>query len=142
MAGVLRLVFFALQEYVPGGELFAHLKASSNHHFSEKRTRFYIAEAVLALQHMHEKEHLVYRDIKPENMLLDEQGHLKVHISPRLAPVQKNCIWGGSLLCRAITQRRVPRLPLVADCGLWFCEAPGQRGADIHVLRHARLSGA
>jgi serine/threonine protein kinase len=78
MAGVMRLVF-ALQEYVPGGELFAHLKASSNHHFSEKRTRFYIAEAVLALQHMHEKEHLVYRDIKPENMLLDEQGHLKVY---------------------------------------------------------------
>ena len=68
------------QEYVPGGELFAHLKASSNHHFSEKRTRFYIAEAVLALQHMHEKEHLVYRDIKPENMLLDENGHLKVRL--------------------------------------------------------------
>eukprot|EP01134_Creolimax_fragrantissima_P006938 CFRG6938T1 len=70
-------IYFVM-EYVPGGELFAHLRASTNHHFSEKRTRFYICETILALQHMHEKEHIVYRDIKPENMLLDDTGHLKI----------------------------------------------------------------
>eukprot|EP00123_Amoebidium_parasiticum_P017267 comp23777_c0_seq1/m.41223 comp23777_c0_seq1/g.41223 ORF comp23777_c0_seq1/g.41223 comp23777_c0_seq1/m.41223 type:complete len:528 (-) comp23777_c0_seq1:42-1625(-) len=69
---------YFVMEYVAGGELFAHLRAAQNHRFSEKRARFYICEVLLALQHMHEMEHIVYRDIKPENMLLDESGHVKI----------------------------------------------------------------
>eukprot|EP00124_Ichthyophonus_hoferi_P005869 Ihof_evm1s1007 gene=Ihof_evmTU1s1007 len=69
---------YFVMEYVSGGELFAHLRAAHDHRFSERRAKFYICEVILALQHMHELEHIVYRDIKPENMLLDDNGHLKI----------------------------------------------------------------
>ena len=66
-------LFFVL-EYVPGGELFAHLRVAEGHRFKESRAKFYIAEIMLALQYMHEVQGIVYRDLKPENMLLDEDG--------------------------------------------------------------------
>lgn len=72
-----RNLYFVM-EYLPGGELFAHLNGARNHRFSEKRAKFYIGELIIALKYMHEKERIVYRDIKPENMLLDKRGHLKV----------------------------------------------------------------
>ncbi|XP_063902161.1 cAMP-dependent protein kinase catalytic subunit alpha-like isoform X2 [Zophobas morio] len=73
----LYMLYFVM-EYIAGGELFAHLEAARHHRFSEKRARYYVAELILALKYMHEKEHIVYRDIKPENMLLDKKGHLKL----------------------------------------------------------------
>ncbi|KNC80867.1 AGC/PKA protein kinase, partial [Sphaeroforma arctica JP610] len=69
---------YFVMEFISGGELFAHLRGSKNGRFSEKKARFYAAELMLALKYMHEHEHIVYRDIKPENMLLDTEGHLKL----------------------------------------------------------------
>jgi len=62
-------------EYLPGGELFFWLKKERR--FSEERVRLYTAELTLALEAMHEAD-IVYRDIKPENILLDVQGHIRV----------------------------------------------------------------
>lgn len=45
---------------------------------TEEQARFYAGQMVLALQHMHEKHNMVYRDIKPENMLLDRDGYIKL----------------------------------------------------------------
>jgi serine/threonine protein kinase len=45
--------------------------------FSEKETRFYAAELILALEHLHSMG-FIYRDIKPENILIDCDGHLKL----------------------------------------------------------------
>lgn len=61
-------------EYIPGGEIFFHL--SNSHRFSEKDTAFYIAEISQAIYHLHTVAGVVYRDLKPENVLLNAQGHV------------------------------------------------------------------
>ncbi|TMW68666.1 hypothetical protein Poli38472_006134 [Pythium oligandrum] len=64
-----------ISDYCCGGEIFFHLKKFRS--FSEAMVRFYAAELVAALGHLHSKD-IVYRDLKPENILLDEQGHLRL----------------------------------------------------------------
>lgn len=59
--------------FVNGGELFHHLQREQR--FNEQRSRFYSAELLLALEHLHELD-VVYRDLKPENILLDYTGHI------------------------------------------------------------------
>ncbi|KIY44759.1 Pkinase-domain-containing protein [Fistulina hepatica ATCC 64428] len=59
--------------FVNGGELFYHLQREQR--FNEERSRFYSAELLLALEHLHELD-VVYRDLKPENILLDYNGHI------------------------------------------------------------------
>lgn len=60
-------------DYNPGGELFYHLKYKGG--FNERKTAFYIAEIILALEFLHSKG-ILYRDLKPENVLLDKDGHV------------------------------------------------------------------
>ena len=66
---------FMITEFMAGGEMFHHLHECG--HFDENRARFYIAELVLAIDHLH-KNNILYRDLKPENILLDEIGHIKL----------------------------------------------------------------
>ncbi|KAL0234643.1 hypothetical protein PCE1_001679 [Barthelona sp. PCE] len=66
---------YLLQEYVPGGELFSHLRKAGR--FTEEVARFFAAEIVLALEYLHSQS-IVYRDLKPENLLLDSDGHMKI----------------------------------------------------------------
>uniref|UniRef100_A0A8C1VBR7 G protein-coupled receptor kinase n=1 Tax=Cyprinus carpio TaxID=7962 RepID=A0A8C1VBR7_CYPCA len=58
-----------------GGDLHYHL--SQHGVFSEKDMRFYAAEIILGLEHMHNR-FVVYRDLKPANILLDEHGHVRI----------------------------------------------------------------
>ena len=67
-------LYFIL-EYCPGGELFELL--SKKRKFTEDQTRFYAAQIVIALEHMHSKD-IIYRDLKPENVLLDLDGYIKI----------------------------------------------------------------
>lgn len=64
-----------LLEYVCGGELFTYLRNAGR--FTTSAALFYAAEIVSALDYLHALC-LVYRDLKPENLLLDRQGHLKL----------------------------------------------------------------
>ncbi|KAL5388484.1 Serine/threonine-protein kinase [Paraphaeosphaeria sporulosa] len=64
---------YLVTDYMSGGELFWHLQREGR--FQEGRAKFYIAELILALQHLHE-HNIVYRDLKPENILLDAKGHI------------------------------------------------------------------
>lgn len=64
---------YLVTDYMSGGELFWHLQKEGR--FNEQRAKFYIAELILALQHLHQHD-IVYRDLKPENILLDANGHV------------------------------------------------------------------
>jgi serine/threonine protein kinase len=68
---------YILLDYVPGGELFTYLRKFRR--FDEDMARFYAAEIVLVLEHLHEHQGgIAYRDMKPENLLLDAEGHVKL----------------------------------------------------------------
>ncbi|GAB7361965.1 hypothetical protein MBLNU230_g2002t1 [Neophaeotheca triangularis] len=64
---------YLVTDYMSGGELFWHLQKEGR--FNEERAKFYIAELILSLRHLHEHD-IVYRDLKPENILLDANGHV------------------------------------------------------------------
>jgi cGMP-dependent protein kinase len=66
---------YFLLEPVLGGELFSVLKKRKL--FKENAARFYAGSVVLAFEYLHSKD-TVYRDLKPENLLLDSSGYIKV----------------------------------------------------------------
>ncbi|CAJ0763871.1 15311_t:CDS:10 [Entrophospora sp. SA101] len=68
-----RTHLYLVTDFMNGGELFWHLQNEVR--LSEERAKFYAAEIVLALEHLH-KYNIVYRDLKPENILLDATGHI------------------------------------------------------------------
>ncbi|WAR27384.1 KAPC3-like protein [Mya arenaria] len=61
--------------YVPGGEVFSYLRNYGR--FSNSMANFFASEIVSALEYLHSRS-IVYRDLKPENLLLDRDGHLKI----------------------------------------------------------------
>lgn len=66
---------YMLFPYVVGGELFSYLRRAGR--FSSETTLFYSAEIISALEYLHSIS-VIYRDLKPENLLLDSEGHLKI----------------------------------------------------------------
>ncbi|KRX00795.1 Protein kinase-like domain [Pseudocohnilembus persalinus] len=66
---------YLVLEYCPGGDLSLHLAQRTT--FDEYSAKYYTAELILAIEHIHEKD-IVYRDLKPENILIDKEGHIKL----------------------------------------------------------------
>lgn len=65
---------YMIQEYIQGGELYKALKLSGR--FTIERVRFYSAEITSTLIHLHTRC-ILYRDLKPENVLITNTGHIK-----------------------------------------------------------------
>ncbi|XP_053993385.1 cAMP-dependent protein kinase catalytic subunit alpha-like [Hylaeus volcanicus] len=78
-----------MMEYVPAGELFHLLQKYGR--LSNELARFYVAELVTALRYLHSCN-IVYRDIKPENILIDKYGHIKL-IDFGFSKYVKNRTW-------------------------------------------------
>ena len=66
---------FLIIEYCPNGDLSKHLIHEKI--FKEPRAKFYICELILALEYLHKKD-IIFRDLKPDNVLLDKDGHCKL----------------------------------------------------------------
>ncbi|MBV99045.1 Serine/threonine-protein kinase 32C, partial [Eschrichtius robustus] len=78
MGGLVRYSFqdeedmFMVVDLLPGGDLRYHLQ--QNVQFSEDTVRLYVCEMALALDYLR-SQHIIHRDVKPDNILLDERGH-------------------------------------------------------------------
>ncbi|XP_051121085.1 protein kinase PVPK-1-like [Andrographis paniculata] len=66
---------FLVMEFCPGGDLHALRQKQPGKFFPEHAARFYLAEVLLALEYLHMLG-IIYRDLKPENVLVREDGHI------------------------------------------------------------------
>ncbi|KAI9489326.1 kinase-like domain-containing protein [Zychaea mexicana] len=68
---------YLVMEYAGGGDLFSALLRQDNECLTEDEARFYIAETIVAVDSLH-KMGYIHRDIKPQNILIDHTGHVKI----------------------------------------------------------------
>ncbi|CAI9107605.1 OLC1v1007001C6 [Oldenlandia corymbosa var. corymbosa] len=66
---------YLIMEYLPGGDMMTLLMRKDT--LTEDEARFYVAETVLAIESIHVHNY-IHRDIKPDNLLLDRYGHLRL----------------------------------------------------------------
>ena len=66
---------YLVTEFLQGGELFFHIKRKT--YFKESTTKFYMAQIFLAIDYLH-KNGYIYRDLKPQNILIDKEGYIKL----------------------------------------------------------------
>ncbi|CAN6901075.1 unnamed protein product [Brassica oleracea] len=66
---------YLVMEYLPGGDMMTLLMRKDT--LTEDEAKFYVAETVLAIESIH-MHNYIHRDIKPDNLLLDRYGHLRL----------------------------------------------------------------
>eukprot|EP00249_Psilotum_nudum_P011036 c22930_g1_i1 orf=524-2239(+) len=66
---------YLIMEYLPGGDMMTLLMRKDT--LTEDEARFYVGQSVLAIESIH-KHNYIHRDIKPDNLLLDKNGHMKL----------------------------------------------------------------
>lgn len=83
-----RFLYF-ICEYIPGGDLMGALM--KQHKFSEDTTRFFIGEIVMAVHSLH-RSGFIHRDVKPDNVMLCEDGHVKLTDFGLSVPIERTAM--------------------------------------------------
>ena len=86
---------YLVMDYIAGGELFQRLDTIPSHQLNYNDCKFYAAQLVLAIEHLHSQS-IIYRDLKPENVLLDTAGNI-VLTDFGFAKPEVNAVDAGSL---------------------------------------------
>ena len=97
---------YLVTEFCSGGEFFRILQNQPGRRLREEHVKFYIAEIISALEYLHLMGY-VYRDLKPENVLLHESGHIMLSdfdLSKRSFPMTKPS------LVKSVLSRLSPRI--------------------------------
>jgi tRNA A-37 threonylcarbamoyl transferase component Bud32 len=97
---------YLITEFCSGGEFFRILQNQPGRRLREEHVKFYIAEIISALEYLHLMGY-VYRDLKPENVLLHESGHIMLSdfdLSKRSFPMTKPS------LVKSVLSRLSPRI--------------------------------
>lgn len=90
-----------------GGDVWSILQ--QHKHFDEQTAQFMAACVIVALEYLHSK-HFIYRDLKPENLLLDSRGYIKLvtlleyaffYFIPYITMVNCFVFLGGFWVCKA-----------------------------------------
>jgi len=68
---------YFITQFMYGGELNYHIYKEKNNYFTEDKARFYAAEIIVAINYLHINS-CIYRDLKPENVLINKDGHIKL----------------------------------------------------------------
>lgn len=87
---------FIVLDLVTGGDLHQARKACASRRLPEDRMMFYAAEIVLAVDHLHEMG-IIYRDLKPQNVLLRADGHVQLTDMGLAAPLDMAWEWDEEL---------------------------------------------
>jgi serine/threonine protein kinase len=116
-----------------GGELFAMLPLKL------REARLVAGQVALALGALHDLG-IVHRDVKPENLLLDRNGHVKVRDTRAMLPRHPCARARVVCVCVSPDGCVVPPHALYTAGGLWLVQA-GRR-AHVHLLWHPRLHGS
>ncbi|KAJ7533044.1 hypothetical protein O6H91_13G030900 [Diphasiastrum complanatum] len=80
---------YLIMEYLPGGDMMTLLMRKDT--LSEDEARFYVAQSVLAIESIHQHNY-IHRDIKPDNLLLDKDGHMKLSDFGLCKPLDYNTL--------------------------------------------------
>ncbi|KAL8139486.1 hypothetical protein V2J09_005507 [Rumex salicifolius] len=120
---------FLVMEFCPGGDLHVLSQRQRGRYFSEQAARFYVAEILLALEYLHMLG-IVYRDLKPENVLVREDGHimlsdfdlsLRCTVSPTIIKSSHLTVSSKNSSSYCIE----PACIIQPDCALPVCFSPG-----------------
>ncbi|KAM6549752.1 hypothetical protein CsatB_021428 [Cannabis sativa] len=121
-----------VMEFCPGGDLHNLRQRQPGKFFSEHAARFYVAEVLLALEYLHMLG-IIYRDLKPENVLVREDGHimlsdfdlsLRCAVSPTLVKSSNSTMESKSSGYCAQPSCIEPTCVMQPDCIQPACFAP------------------
>ena len=140
---------FLVMDFCGGGELFFHMLRRSR--FEEPDAMFYFCEILLGLEYLHSQQ-VLYRDLKPENCLLDSRGHIRltdfglskdtlVHSS-----LSHSFVGTAGYLCPEMAARQGHGFPLDYYClgCLLYCLLTGSLphyDGDYHKMILRRVQG-